>query len=82
MRPENTHKLMGFYMEVLILGATPQYMFLFFFTFPEGCIGLISSSLELDSDTLSNLHLMVLLMISLLQIHCLTSPPFIRLHVT
>ncbi len=26
MSPENTHKLMGFYMEVLILGIILQYM--------------------------------------------------------
>ncbi len=26
MSPQNTHKLMGFYMEVLILGVTLQYM--------------------------------------------------------
>ncbi len=26
MSPENTHKLMGFYMEVLILGVILQYM--------------------------------------------------------
>ncbi len=39
--PENTHKLMGFYMEVLILhvGAILQYMVSELF--PIGCIGLI-----------------------------------------
>ncbi len=26
MSPETTHKIMGFYMEVLILGVTLQYM--------------------------------------------------------
>ncbi len=26
MSPENTHKLMGFYLEVLILGVIVQYM--------------------------------------------------------
>ncbi len=38
----NTHKLMGFCMEVLILGVNTMYMlFCFFKLFPIGCIGLI-----------------------------------------
>ncbi len=53
MSPENTHKLMGFYMEVLILGVNTMYMlFCFFNSLPPiinslkklktliGCIGL------------------------------------------
>ncbi len=41
MSPENTHKLMGFYMEVLILGVNTTYMvFCFFKLFLIGCIGL------------------------------------------
>ncbi len=41
MSPENTHKLMGFYMEGLILGVNTMYMlFCFFKLFPLGCIGL------------------------------------------
>ncbi len=31
MSPENTHKLMGFYMEVLILGVSTLYMLFCFF---------------------------------------------------
>ncbi len=42
MSPENTHKLMGFYMEGLILGVSTMYMlFCFFKLFLVGCIGLI-----------------------------------------
>ncbi len=38
--PENTHKLMGFYMEVLIIGVNTIYMlFCFFKLFPIGYIG-------------------------------------------
>ncbi len=41
MSPENTHKLMGFYMEGLILGVNTMYMlFCFFKLFLVGCIGL------------------------------------------
>ncbi len=41
MSPDNTHKLIGFYMEVLILGANTMYMlFCFFKLFLIGCIGL------------------------------------------
>ncbi len=53
MSLENTHKLMGFYMEVLVLGVILQYMvsasltsvhgFCFFKLFPVGCIGLTSN---------------------------------------
>ncbi len=44
MSPENTHKLMGFYMEVLILGVNTMYMlFCFFRLFLIGCIGLIKA---------------------------------------
>ncbi len=39
MSPENTHKLMGFYMEVLILGVMLYYMHGICFSklFPIGC---------------------------------------------
>ncbi len=41
MSPENTHKLMGFYMEGLILGVNTLYMlFCFFKQFLIGCMGL------------------------------------------
>ncbi len=41
MSPENTHKLMGFYMEDLILGVITMYMlFCFFKLFLIVCIGL------------------------------------------
>ncbi len=41
MSPENTHKLMGFYMEGLILGTNTMYMlFCFSKLFLIGCIGL------------------------------------------
>ncbi len=42
MSPENTHKLMGFYMEVIIiLGVNTLYvLFCFFKLFLIGCIGL------------------------------------------
>ncbi len=41
MSPENTHKLMEFYMEGLILGVNTTYMlFCFFKLFLVGCIGL------------------------------------------
>ncbi len=42
MSPENTYKLVGFYMEVLILGVILQYMhgFCSFKLFPIECIGL------------------------------------------
>ncbi len=41
MSPENTHKLMGFYMEVIILGIKTVYvLFCFFKLFLIGCIGL------------------------------------------
>ncbi len=45
MSPENTHKLMGHYMEVLILGVLQQdsHGFSFFKLFPIGCKGLINS---------------------------------------
>ncbi len=43
MSPENTHKLMGFYMEGLILCVNTMYMlFCFFKLFLVGCIGLRS----------------------------------------
>ncbi len=43
MSPENTHKLMGFYMEGLILGVNTMYRLLRFFKlFLIGCIGLNS----------------------------------------
>ncbi len=42
MSPENTHKLMGLYMEGLILGVNTMYMlFCFFKLCLVGCIGLI-----------------------------------------
>ncbi len=42
MSPENTHKLMGFYMEGLILGVNTMYMLFWFFKlFLVGCIELI-----------------------------------------
>ncbi len=41
MSPENTHKLMGIYMEGLILGVNTLYrLFCFFELFHVGCIGL------------------------------------------
>ncbi len=41
MSLENTHKLMGFYMEGLILGVNTMYMFFYFFKlFLTECIGL------------------------------------------
>ncbi len=41
MSPENTHKLMGFYMEVTILGVNTMYMlFCFFKLFLVGYTGL------------------------------------------
>ncbi len=41
MSPENTHTLMGFYVESLILGVNTMYMFFCFFKkFLIGCIGL------------------------------------------
>ncbi len=41
MSPENTHKLMDFYMEVLILSVMLQYMVSASLSFvPTGCIGL------------------------------------------
>ncbi len=41
MSPDNTHKLMGIYMESLILGVNAVYMlFCFFKLFPIGCRGL------------------------------------------
>ncbi len=48
MSPDNTHKLMGIYMEGLILGVntTCMYMYMlfcFFKLFLVGCIGLILS---------------------------------------
>ncbi len=43
MSPENTHKLMGFYMKVIILGVNTMYMlFCLFKLFLIGCIGLMS----------------------------------------
>ncbi len=40
MSPETTHKLMGLYMEGLILSVNAMYMlFCFFKLFPIGCIG-------------------------------------------
>ncbi len=44
MSPENTHKLVGLYMEVVILGAcytSILHAFCFFKLFPIGCIGII-----------------------------------------
>ncbi len=42
MSPENTHKLMGFYMEGLILGVNTMYMvFCFFKLFLIGWMGLL-----------------------------------------
>ncbi len=42
MSPENTHNLMGFYMEVLILRRyTLVHGFCCFKLFPIGCMGLI-----------------------------------------
>ncbi len=42
MSPENTHKLMGFYMEVLTLGLLFMvHGFCFFKLFPIRCMGLI-----------------------------------------
>ncbi len=42
MSPENTHKLMGFYMEVLILGVNTLYrLFCFFKPFPMVDKGLM-----------------------------------------
>ncbi len=41
MSPENTHKLMAFYMEGLILGVNTMYMlFCFFKLFLIVCIGI------------------------------------------
>ncbi len=41
MSPDDTHKLMEFYMEGLILGINTMYMFFCFFKlFPIGCIEL------------------------------------------
>ncbi len=42
MSPENTHKLVEFYMGVIILGVNTMYMLFFFFfkLFLIGCIGL------------------------------------------
>ncbi len=41
MSPETTHKLMGLYMEGLILSVNAMYMlFCCFKLFPIGCIGL------------------------------------------
>ncbi len=43
MSPENTHKLMGFYMEGLMLGVNTVHMlFCSFKRFLIGCIGLIT----------------------------------------
>ncbi len=40
MSPENTHKVMGFYMEISILGFILQYMVSpSFEVFPIGCMG-------------------------------------------
>ncbi len=41
MSPENTRKLMRFYMEVLILGVILWYMVSASLMFPVGCIRLI-----------------------------------------
>ncbi len=42
MSPENTQKIMGFYMEGFILVFNTMYMlFCFFKLFPIGCIGLL-----------------------------------------
>ncbi len=44
MSPENTHKLMGLYMEGLILvGITLYMLFCFFKQFLIGCIGLTTT---------------------------------------
>ncbi len=49
MSPETTHKLMGLYMEISMLGVILQYMVSpSFKLFPTGCIGLsINPSLSL-----------------------------------
>ncbi len=45
MSLENTHKLMGFYMEGLILGVSTMYLLFWFFRlFPIVRIGLMHSS--------------------------------------
>ncbi len=54
MSPENTHKLMGYYMEGLILGVNIMYvLFCFFKLFLVGCIGLSNelhySNLNIES---------------------------------
>ncbi len=43
MSPETMHKIMGFYMEVLILGVILQYMVSASLSYliPIGCIGLM-----------------------------------------
>ncbi len=49
MSPENTHKLMGFYMEGLILGVNTMYMhFCFFKLFLVRCIGLKLTSEDVN----------------------------------
>ncbi len=54
MSPENTHKLMGFYMEGLILGVTTMYMFFCFSKlFLIGCIGLSTNLTTKLGDTIS-----------------------------
>ncbi len=45
MSPENPHKLMGFYMEVVTLGDILQYTVSAFKLFRIGCIGLNSTSI-------------------------------------
>ncbi len=40
MSPENTHKLMGLYMEVLILGVICTWFMLLYAICYLGCIGL------------------------------------------
>ncbi len=57
MSPENTHKLMGFYMEVLILGVNTMYMLVCFLSCFLGCIGLTLGFVD-DSLTQYSLSLL------------------------
>ncbi len=57
MSPENTHTLMEFYMEVLILGVIFLYMVSALFKlFPIGCIGLIYTSFADINNCLETSH--------------------------
>ncbi len=51
MSPESTHKLMGFYVEDLILGVILYLVhgFCFFKLFPIGCIGLKGNNVEVKT---------------------------------